>query len=51
MGCANIKMSTVQVLPEENEEGIFDSIPEGAKDSCCFCSKGLKKCLICLPRL
>ena len=45
MGCANIKMSSVQVLPEDDDNNIFDNIPEGAKDSCCACSKGLRKCL------
>ena len=48
MGCVNVKMSSVQVLPEEDDDNIFDSIPEGAKDSCCASCKGLKKCLSCL---
>lgn len=49
MGCANTKVTTVQVLPEPEDDGnIFENLPEGAKEGCCACSKCLKKCLGCL---
>ena len=48
MGCANIKMQSVQVLPEEDDGGVLEGLPEKAKDCCGGCGKGLKKCLACL---
>ena len=47
MGCANIKMQSIQVLPEEDDGGVLDGLPDKAKDCCGGCGKGVKKCLAC----